>query len=133
MASWKEISTVSEDGEMWDRDEVLIGLFVKVEENIGPNKSRMYSVKTKDKVVKFWGSTVLDDKLMGVPVGSQVKVEYEGMKQGKRGEYKSYKVFIDTDMAVSTDSAVAAPPAVDEPIDKEVDEDEQSLIDSIPF
>lgn len=122
MANWQEVHTVSEDSEMWNRDEVLIGLFVKVEENIGPNKSKMYSVKTRGGVVKFWGSTVLDDKLMGVPVGSQVKVEYEGMKQGKRGEYKSYKVFVDVDSAV----VVPAEP-------KEISDDERDLIESIPF
>lgn len=96
---WKEV--VLEQGDVWDKSEPLEGQFVKVEHDIGPKKSNMYTVKTDDGEVKVWGSTVLDDKLMGVPQGSYVKLEYEGKKPSKTGnEYHSFKVFIDEDSPV---------------------------------
>lgn len=92
---WREI-TVNTDSEVWDREEPIEGDLVKVEREVGPNKSMMYTLNTVEGEVKVWGSTVLDDKLMGVPQGSYVKLEYEGKLKSRKGaEYHSYKVFID--------------------------------------
>lgn len=92
---WKEVTL--ESGDVWDKKEPIEGKLVKTETEVGPNKSKMYTFDTDDGQVKVWGSTVLDDKLMGVPQGTYVKVEYEGKLKSKKGaEYHSYKVFIDT-------------------------------------
>lgn len=94
---WKE-QTVDTDSEVWNREKTLEGKLVKIESDIGPNKSHMYTVETDDGEIKVWGSTVLDDKLMSVPKGTYVKIEYEGKLKSKKGaEYHSYKVFIDED------------------------------------
>lgn len=99
---WREV-TLQSDSDVWDREKPIEGFFVKVEENVGPNGSKMYTLKTDEGEVKVWGSTVLDDKLLGVPNGSYVKIEYEGKQKSKRGtEYHSYKVFVDD--AVGTDN-----------------------------
>lgn len=95
---WKEVEAVNEDGStIWDRSNPLEGEYLQCESNIGPNKSKLYTVKTESgEEVKAWGSTVLDDKLMGVPIGTFVKIEYEGKLKGKKGnEYHGYKVFFD--------------------------------------
>jgi hypothetical protein len=93
---FKEVTL--EAGEVWDKEEPIEGVFLKAEQDVGPNKSHMYSIKTADGVVKVWGSTVLDDKLLGVPQGTYIKIEYEGKLKSKKGtEYHSYKVFIDED------------------------------------
>lgn len=92
---WKEVTL--EEGQVWDKKNPLEGVFVKAEDEVGPNKSKMYTIKNDDGEVKVWGSTVLDNKLMGVPHGSYVKLEYEGKLTSKKGsQYHSYKVFIDT-------------------------------------
>lgn len=92
---WKEVTL--EDGEVWNKENDIEGKLVKTETEVGPNKSKMYTIETDDGPVKVWGSTVLDDKLMGVPQGTWVKIEYEGKLKSKKGaEYHSYKVFIDT-------------------------------------
>lgn len=94
---WKEIS-VNNDTDVWDKETPLEGEFVKVAHDIGPNKSNMYTLRTDAGEIKVWGSTVLDDKLMGVPQGAYVQIEYEGKKPSKNGgSYHSYKVFLDED------------------------------------
>lgn len=93
---WSEVS-LEGSGDVWDKKEPLEGKFVSVEDDVGPNKSRMYTIKTEDgREVRVWGSTVLDDKLLSVPRGSYVKLEYEGKLRSKKGaEYHSYRVFVD--------------------------------------
>lgn len=97
--------------DVWDKSEILEGKFSKVEQDVGPNKSKMYTIETDKGEVKVWGSTVLDDKLIGVSQGTYVKIEYEGKMKSKKGaEYHSYKVFIDLD------SVSQEPPLNDEDI-----------------
>lgn len=94
--NWKEVTL--DDSSVWDRERPLEGRFLRTDENIGPKKSKLHVVETEAGEVKAWGSIVLNDKLMGVPTGAYVKIEYEGMKQGKNGsDYHDYKVFVDQD------------------------------------
>jgi hypothetical protein len=103
---WKEITLESAD--VWDKSDPVEGKFLKMESEVGPNKSKMYTVETENGEVKVWGSTVLDDKLMGVPQGTYIKIEYEGKLKSKKGaEYHSYKVFIDEDDSSGYEKAKA--------------------------
>lgn len=112
---WKEI-TVDTNSDVWDKEKPIEGTLTKTEHDIGPNKSNMYTIKTEEGEVKVWGSTVLDDKLLGVPQGSYVKLEYEGKLKSKKGaEYHSYKVFIDEGSLV--DEVTPMPDDEDAPID----------------
>src|SRR3990167_11148253 len=98
MTDRKWVEKTLENSEVWNKEKPIEGSLVKTESEIGPNKSKMYTIKTQDGEVKVWGSTVLDDKLLGVPVGTYLKIEYEGKLKSKKGtEYHSYKVFIDED------------------------------------
>lgn len=100
--SWREV-TVDTNSDVWDKEIAIQGELVKTESDIGPNKSNMYTIKTDDGEVKVWGSTVLDDKLLGVPAQTYVKIEYEGKLKSKKGvEYHSYKVFVDEDSVQET-------------------------------
>jgi hypothetical protein len=91
---WKEV--VLDSGEVWNKEAPIEGKLLKTEQEVGPNKSKMYTLETDNGEVKVWGSTVLDDKLMGVPEGTYIKIDYEGKLKSKKGtEYHSYKVFID--------------------------------------
>lgn len=95
--NWAE-QTLNNDSEVWDKEKPLEGKLLRTEHDVGPNKSNMYTVETENGEVKVWGSTVLDDKLLGVPTGVYVRIEYEGKKPSKNGgSYHSYKVFIDED------------------------------------
>ncbi len=99
MADKRKMKEVTLDNsEVWDKEEPIEGTFVRTETNVGPNESNMYTIKTDSGEVKVWGSTVLDDKLMSVPQGTFVRIEYEGKLKSKKGnEYHGYKVFFDED------------------------------------
>lgn len=130
--NWKEIQ-VDTNGDVWDREEPLEGKFVKVEHDVGPKKSNMYTVETDDGEVKAWGSKVLDDKLLSVPAGTYVKLEYTGKAKGQSGnEYHTFKVFIDEDsVPAETDKPAAKKEAKPDTI-VEVGDEPVSL-DDIPF
>ena len=94
---WTEVN-VDTNSDVWDKEEPIEGKFVKVEHEVGPKKSNLYTIEADKGEIKVWGSTVLDDKLMSVPRGTYVKIEYTGKERGKSGnEYHTYKVFMDED------------------------------------
>ncbi len=86
----------SGSGTTWDANEqkVIFGTYKHSKSNVGPNDSMVYIVKEddKDEDTSIWGSTVLDTKFADVPLGSRVQVTYLGKTDGKRGQYKDYKV-----------------------------------------
>lgn len=95
--NWQE-QTLDTSTDVWNKEKPIEGKLVKIETNVGPNDSKMYTFLTDDGEVKVWGSTVLDDKLMGVPLQTYVKIDYEGKIKGKKGtSYHSYHVFVDVD------------------------------------
>ena len=124
---WTE-NNVSDDANMWDKEAPLMGRLVKIEADVGPNHSKLYTVKRDNgEEVKLWGSTVIDDRFLGIPEGAYVKVNYEGLKKSKAGkDYHSYKVFVDLD-------DVAEVKKDQEPELTEADMDSDISLDSIPF
>lgn len=118
--NWKEVTL--EDGVIWDKQKPVEGVLTNTENEVGPNNSKMYTIKTEDDEIKVWGSTVLDDKLAHVVKGTFVKIEYEGKLKSKKGtEYHSYKVFVDEDSAP------------DETVEEIIDNSEPIDISKIPF
>jgi hypothetical protein len=119
--NWKENNARSDDDTVWDKaaEPNLEGQLLKIENGVGPNHSTMYTIKKDDdSEVKVWGSTVLDDRFLGVPEGTYVKVTYEGLKQGKAGKsYHNYKVFIDEDSVPQESPKDKVITNIDEPID----------------
>jgi len=115
---WKENNVKDSDDTIWDKENepVLEGKLVKIEQNVGPNESTLYTLEKDDgHEIKVWGSTVLDDRFLGVPVGTYVRVNYEGkVKSAKGTSYHNYKVFIDED---SLPQDEPDPPIEGEPTD----------------
>lgn len=89
---WVEAGGGSSDV-TWDREGVLMGKYIGHKEDVGPNKSKLYTIETDDGNVGAWGSTVLDDRMSEVPVGSKVRIECLGKKQSKGGNsFTDFKV-----------------------------------------
>jgi len=84
--------------EMWNFEEKneLEGLFVRREDNVGPNNSKVYYVNVNGEEVCFWGNTVLDNQLAGVIEGKRVKVNYLGkaVSPKTKREYKNFEVYL---------------------------------------
>lgn len=77
-------------------NETLRGTYLECEENMGSKKnSNLYSLETADgKVVKFWGSKVLDDRMNTVEPGELLAVVWKGKVNAKNGTaYHDYAVF----------------------------------------
>lgn len=114
--AWSEINLGGRDSSMWDKENPnpLEGRLAKIETNQGPNNSTVYTITQADGTdIKVWGSTVLDDKLLGVSEGSLVKISYEGKAKSKKGTYyHDYKVWIDSEGMPGYEKAKAAAQAL---------------------
>jgi hypothetical protein len=69
--------------------EYVEGEFLGVQEDVGPNESRLYNFRMEDgAIVSVWGGTVLDNRMdmMRPPIGSIVKVVYVGDGNKKPGQ-----------------------------------------------
>lgn len=95
---WEKIKTAS----IWDfkNDVVLIGYYIGVEREIGPNKSNLYTFRKDEdsELIAVWGNTILDNRFKGLLEGEKVKVVYNGMaKSPKSGrEYHDFEVYQST-------------------------------------
>lgn len=83
--------TYEEDGDF------IEGILIKVQENVGTNKSMLYSIETSEGVKNVWGSAILDSRMALVRINSQIKITYKGLGESKSGKHapKIFKVEID--------------------------------------
>lgn len=91
---WKEV--VLEEGDVWDRQEPIEGTLVKVRENVGPNESMLYTLRTEKGDISVWGSTVLDTKFENLAKGSEVRIEPQGevTSPTTKRKYQDFKLFV---------------------------------------
>ena len=86
---------------MYENDgDFIEGVLIKVEHDVGANKSTIYSIETEpNNFVTVWGSTILDQRMSLVKVGSRVKLTYKGLSEKKPGKNpaKIFKVEVDDD------------------------------------
>lgn len=103
-----------------DVDQSLTGILINVQEDVGENKSNMYtveSVSTKDvepgKPVNFWGSTILDQRMIGIKKGDLIKVIYKGLGEAKGGRNapKIFQVLKDDGTENNTEESVKPQPS----------------------
>lgn len=89
---WQDVSAGPDN--VWDRSAPIEGELISARENVGPNGSYMYVVKTEDGEVGVWGSTALDGKLHELSIHDQVRIEPLGkVKSPKTGrEYWDFRV-----------------------------------------
>lgn len=50
------------------------------------NNSMLYTFDTGDKVVKLFGTAVLDDRMLPIEVGNEVRIIYRGKRQLEGGK-----------------------------------------------
>ncbi len=76
------------------KDDAIEGKLLRIDEEVGENKSKLYTLETEDSVRGVWGSTVLDEKMKIFEVGDYVKIVFLGKKKGNRAEeYKDFDVY----------------------------------------
>jgi len=86
-------------------NEEIVGTFVRMEEDVGANKSRLYHLDVDEKPVAIWGSAVLDTKMTAAKAGDRIKVVYLGKGEAKAGQNppKMFEVYIDYDARKSSE------------------------------
>lgn len=71
---------------------------MKAENDVGSNKSMLYSIETSaGKFVSVWGSVILDQRMSLTNIGDKVRITYKGLGEAKQGHNapKIFKVEID--------------------------------------
>ena len=68
------------------------GILLRVQDNIGPNKSMLYSIETLEGVKSVWGATLLDSRMALAKVADQLRITYKGLAEAKAGK-KAAKIF----------------------------------------
>ncbi len=95
--AYKEVNpqdwTYKNDGDF------IEGVLLQAQKDIGPNKSKLYSIETSEGVKNVWGATILDSRMVLVKVGSKIKITYKGLGEAKGGHNapKIFKVEVDED------------------------------------
>ena len=93
---YKEINP---DTWKYEKDgDAIEGVLVKVEKDVGPNESALYSLELSPEVFKsVWGSTLLDQRMSLVKIGQKVRITYKGLleKQPGKNAAKIFKVEVD--------------------------------------
>ncbi len=85
--SWPEKGTELTVGDS------IEGVYVSKKENVGANSSNVYALRTAGgELVGVWGSTVIDAQFDNISLGSEVALEYLGLRKPKSGG-KPYKDF----------------------------------------
>lgn len=71
------------------------GILLGVKDDVGPNHSRMYTVKVGDKQYGMWGATALDNQMVDVAIGEEILIKYIGMKENPKTnrKFKNYELF----------------------------------------
>ena len=86
------------------------GVLLKIEDNVGANKSMLYTIEKDGKPTSVWGSTVLDQRMVGIKVGELIRITYKGLgeKVGGKNPAKIFKVEVDREEEVSIENSVKA-------------------------
>ena len=74
------------------------GELLRVQDNVGPNASKLYSIDTPEGVKSVWGATILDERMALVKVGDKVKITFKGLSEQKtkgKNPAKIFKVEVD--------------------------------------
>lgn len=74
-----------------DGDQIK-GILVKVEDDVGPNNSKLYSLDSEGKPTVVWGSAILDQRMGYVKVGEKVIITFKGLGEATGG-HKAPKIF----------------------------------------
>lgn len=77
--------------------ELIEGVLTNVQQDVGANESKLYTIESALGITNVWGSTVLDSRMAVVKVGDKVRITYQGLgiKKGGKNPPKMFKVEID--------------------------------------
>lgn len=97
MSNWK---SADEKHPAWEYEKVktIEGVLIDKKTNITAKNLNFYTIETTEGTFSLLGTTVLNRTLGTYPLGTMVRVTYEGIGKTKDGaEFKNFKVEYDAD------------------------------------
>ena len=91
---WKKVG-MNPTWVFWE-DKEIVGTYVLMEENVGPNRSTLYSLKKDDgSLIGVWGNTLLDSRFKNIQIGDEVRIVYLGKDTSEKTgrEFNNYDVY----------------------------------------
>ena len=78
-----------------EANETIQGRLSEIKTDVGPNHSNVYVVENEHGETDIWGSTVLDQEIPKLDVGTYIKIQYLGEKTNPSTgrTYKAFKVW----------------------------------------
>jgi hypothetical protein len=86
--------TYTKDGDF------IEGILVNKQEDVGVNKSMLYSIETSQGVKSVWGATVLDERMALVQIESKIRLTYKGTAPSKKGKNPAKLFRVEVDKSV---------------------------------
>ena len=77
--------------------DAIEGTLIDIQDDVGDNKSRLYTIEVDKKPTNVWGSAVLNQRMVGISVGDRIRITYKGLgeKAAGRNAPKLFKVEVD--------------------------------------
>lgn len=96
------IHEFKEDGDMVE------GILLKVQDNVGPQDSMLYTLEVNGKPESIWGCAILDQRMIGVKIGEKIRVTFKGVGEASPGKNapKIFKVEVDRPEAKAEDKSI---------------------------
>lgn len=78
----------------WDKPKTIVGKLMGSEEKVGQNAKpyTVYSLDADGEEINISGTTMLDDLLTQVEVGTLIRIEYKGERPVAGGKLKEFEV-----------------------------------------
>jgi len=85
------------EAEFWEptvAGDHIQGVYLDMKKNVGKHNANLYVLKQESgKLINAFGSTVLDDLMIAIEKGQQIKIVYNGIVKADKSDYKGYDVF----------------------------------------
>lgn len=83
--------------EFKEKEDELAGTLIKIQSDVGPSDSMLYTLEVEGKPINVWGTTILDQRMVGIKVGDQIKMIFKGLGEAKAGKNapKLFQVLVD--------------------------------------
>lgn len=91
---WKKVEKSASTTWDYKTQPEITGVYKGVQYHVGPNDSTLFKLACDEGEVAVWGSTALNDRMMSIPVGHEVKLRYLGLKKSLKGNrtYHDFEV-----------------------------------------
>lgn len=82
----------------------ITGVLINIENDVGANNSKLYTLEVESKPTNIWGSAVLDQRMVGIKVGTLIRITFKGLGEPTFGKQapKIFKVEYDDGIKETT-------------------------------